>query len=361
MTGHWWPRGIRDDNVVWHDNGPGDRWDGVTGRFYNVLFTHDLVRGNWSNVPEAGYSNMPGQSGQMKYTNTSNQGVTGSSASGVHGDRKQFRKEHVNGRSKKMTSGWQCLFRQCAAFAVALLMFPFPSWAQIALDQSIDTDATTPPKQVVEQTTGSAGKPEELKVCVSLKDGSQIIGTPVFKALTVTTPYGKVEAKAEMLESIRFTSDQEKVNLTFRNGDTLTGSLGIHEFEINTLFGKIRIETTAVISLEVLTGGACLQPALTNGLVLYFSFDRDEHGKVMDKSGKKNDGIINGAKWVQQGKRGGAYEFNGVSDHILVPDSDSLHMRSLTIMAWIYATDIAENKTIIEKRPRPLLGADVLG
>jgi hypothetical protein len=237
-----------------------------------------------------------------------------------------------------------------AAFAAALIMCPFLSRAQITLNQPADAGSTNVAKPVA----GIAGKSEGLKVSLTLKDGSQIIGTPVFKALAVTSPYGKLDVKVEMLESIRFTPGDEKVNMTFRNGDNLTGSLGIHEFEINTLFGKVRVDTAVMASIEVFTGDASLASAAANGLVLYFSFDKDENGKVTDRSSKKNHGIVHGAKWAQQGKHGGAYEFNGMDDYISVPDSDSLHMRNLTVMAWIYATDTSRvtGGMIVEKRPQ---------
>jgi hypothetical protein len=258
----------------------------------------------------------------------------------------------MNGGSKKMTTGSQCLSRQFAVFVAALMMWPFLSRAQVALDQARDTGAITPTKPAVGQPAGIAGKPDELKVSLTLKDGSQIIGTPVFKALTVITPYGKMEARVEMLESIRFTSGDEKVNMTFRNGDTLSGSLGIHEFEINTIFGKIRVTTDVVVSMEVLIGGAGLDSALLKGLVLHFSFDRDENGKVTDKSGKGNNGTIHNAMWLPKGKLGGAYGFDAVNGYIDVPDSPSMDLANLTISAWIYITDRTGNDMCIaEKGP----------
>jgi hypothetical protein len=232
---------------------------------------------------------------------------------------------------------------------VLLLTWPFLSRAQIALDQPVDSGAITPTSPVVGQPAGAAGKSDELKVLVTLKDGSQIIGTPVFKALTVTTPYGKLEAKAEMLESVQFTPDHDKVNVIVRNGDVLTGSLGIHEFEITTLFGKIRVDTAVVTSLKVFTG---LQPALMEDLVLYFSFDGDENGKVTDKSGKGNNGAIRDATWVPNGKLGGACSFNAVNEYINVPNSSSMGVSNLTISAWIYVTDTTGNDMdVAEKGP----------
>ena len=60
---------------------------------------------------------------------------------------------------------------------------------------------------------------------------------------------------------------------------------------------------------------------LRSSLVLYYSFDREEkglskNGKVTDKSGKRHDGTVSGAKWTGKGKVGGAYEFNGKDSYI---------------------------------------------
>jgi hypothetical protein len=259
-----------------------------------------------------------------------------------------------------MTNTRESLFRQVAVLAIVLLLtWPFLSRAQIALDQPVDSGAITPTSPVVGQPAGAAGKSDELKVLVTLKDGSQIIGTPVFKALTVTTPYGKLEAKAEMLESVQFTPDHDKVNVIVRNGDVLTGSLGIHEFEINTLFGKVRVDTAVVTSLKVFTVGAGLQPALMNDLVLYFSFDRDEDGKVTDKSGKGNDGAIRNAKWVPNGKSGGAYSLDAVKSYINVMESPSMDVSDLTISAWIYITDETGNDMCVAEKGPHLEGWDL--
>jgi hypothetical protein len=91
----------------------------------------------------------------------------------------------------------------------------------------------------------------------------------------------------------------------------------------------------------------------TNGLVLHFSFDKNEGGTVTDESGNNNNGHVNGATWVQEGKHGGAYQFDGIKDFIAVPNSHSLETREVTVMAWICATDFSGDAgaMIIEKRP----------
>ena len=75
-----------------------------------------------------------------------------------------------------------------------------------------------------------------------------------------------------------------------------------------------------------------------DGLVLYMDFDEAPvQNQVIDKSGHENHGTLQGAEWTQQGKYGGCYYFekSRKTDRILVPDSDSLDCRTITLAAWI--------------------------
>lgn len=86
------------------------------------------------------------------------------------------------------------------------------------------------------------------------------------------------------------------------------------------------------------TGGA----AGIGGLVLYLPFDKaDEHSVVHDESGAGNDGFVFGAKWVPDGKFGGAYKFQitNLDDRIVVPNSDTLNPGYITVAAWIKTAD----------------------
>ena len=78
------------------------------------------------------------------------------------------------------------------------------------------------------------------------------------------------------------------------------------------------------------------------GLVLYLPFDKpDEDGVIRDESGAGNDGRVSGAKWVADGKFGGAYQFSitNLTDRIVIPNSDTLNPDYLTVSAWIKAAD----------------------
>jgi hypothetical protein len=74
-----------------------------------------------------------------------------------------------------------------------------------------------------------------------------------------------------------------------------------------------------------------------NGLILYYSFDKDENGKVTDKSGKGNNGVVEKAKWTVRGKFGGAYEFNGKESCVTVSNIEPFdNLTAMTVSAWFY-------------------------
>jgi hypothetical protein len=78
------------------------------------------------------------------------------------------------------------------------------------------------------------------------------------------------------------------------------------------------------------------------GLVLYLSFDKpDENGVIHDESGAGNDGRVFGAKWIADGKFGGAYRFfiTNLTDRIVIANSDTLNPDHITVAAWIKAAD----------------------
>ena len=83
----------------------------------------------------------------------------------------------------------------------------------------------------------------------------------------------------------------------------------------------------------------------TNGLVGYWPFN----GNANDQSGNGNNGTVNGATLTtdRNGNANSAYNFNGISDNISIPDSNSLsNMTSITISAWfnINQWDIVNNQ-----------------
>ncbi len=59
----------------------------------------------------------------------------------------------------------------------------------------------------------------------------------------------------------------------------------------------------------------------TNGLLLHYAFDADENGIVTDLSGNGRTATVNGATWVADGARGGAYRFGSNDQTIVATDA----------------------------------------
>jgi len=65
---------------------------------------------------------------------------------------------------------------------------------------------------------------------------------------------------------------------------------------------------------------------IDNSLVLYLPFDEGTGDIAKDGSGNGNDGVLNGKpKWVE-GKYGSALEFDGKTNYVEVPFSDTLNI-----------------------------------
>ncbi len=70
--------------------------------------------------------------------------------------------------------------------------------------------------------------------------------------------------------------------------------------------------------------------------VAHWDFDEGNGNVAADVSGNGNDGtLVNGPTWVP-GESGTALSFDGVDDHVLMPDDDALDMvGDFTISLWL--------------------------
>jgi hypothetical protein len=80
-------------------------------------------------------------------------------------------------------------------------------------------------------------------------------------------------------------------------------------------------------------------------------FDEDQDDVAEDSSGSGNDGVINGgAKWTNDGKFGGALEFDGIDDWVEVPDDDSVEFPQgvdFTLACWLRVTTPEDSPPMI--------------
>jgi len=103
------------------------------------------------------------------------------------------------------------------------------------------------------------------------------------------------------------------------------------------------LATIGLITLVLGANGAdvpkvsSLLPAeISKNLILYYDFDSGPlAGKVVDKSGHGNDGLVVDVAFVKDGHQGGAAKFGMNNSYITVPNNEELNPRRLTVSAWI--------------------------
>jgi hypothetical protein len=84
-------------------------------------------------------------------------------------------------------------------------------------------------------------------------------------------------------------------------------------------------------------------------LVGWWALDEGSGTVALDSSGYGNDAVFQGdPQWVPDGRFGGAVQFNGTSDYLAAPDSESLDINGdqLTLAAWVNGTSWATSHFI---------------
>ncbi|MCG3147155.1 MAG: hypothetical protein PCFJNLEI_00592 [Verrucomicrobiae bacterium] len=175
-----------------------------------------------------------------------------------------------------------------------------------------------------------------LRLELDLIDGSRLIGIPSLEAVSVQTSYAKMAVPLSRLLTIKMGADHETATLDLRNGDQLKGVISLGPIKLETVFGQVAVGVALIRELRVALPGRALLAALREGLVLHYSFDRDEGGTVTDGSGKQNGGTVRGARWTPKGKAGGAYDFDGTDAFIeLGPSRLYKATGQLSGCAWV--------------------------
>lgn len=179
---------------------------------------------------------------------------------------------------------------------------------------------------------GETGKESQsLKLAVDLADGSHIVGMPAVTSLTIRTSFAAMAIPLERIQSISPGANGGNALLTMQNGDVLTGSLDVQPLTLTTLFGTVEIPWSAMKGVLVVSSDAGA------GLLLYYTFDQDRDGKVVDQSGHGFNGTIAGNVLYEPSFKGKAVRFTAPNSYI-VCDARELNMagwRQATVCAWV--------------------------
>jgi len=208
--------------------------------------------------------------------------------------------------------------------------------------------------------TASDGKDQkepQLRLELDLVDGSRVIGTPGIESVPIQTSYAKMDVPLKQIRSLTMAEDHETASCILENGDKLKGVINLKPIQLETVFGKVKIGIEHIREFRVVTSGLALPDALRKGLVLCYSFDRNEGDRVTDLGGKNNNGAVrDGAKWIGEGQRGGGYrmpggcsriEVNPSPDFSLTPDVDK------TLCLWWKKEGDIQHKVLVSQKNQP--------
>ena len=96
------------------------------------------------------------------------------------------------------------------------------------------------------------------------------------------------------------------------------------------------------------------------GLVLHYTFDEPADGATRDDSGGNRHGILVGEPtWTKLGRFGGAYQFDGVNDHVRVPTNPTASSR-YTVALWFRSTGASNffGRNLFSMNRRYQIGCD---
>lgn len=98
---------------------------------------------------------------------------------------------------------------------------------------------------------------------------------------------------------------------------------------------KTIIITVAILFVVCLMVQPPLSVAVDDGIVAYWDFNEKEGNTASDSSGNGHNGtLIGDPQWTNDGKYGGALEFDGQGDEVDVPYHADLNQEVFTICAW---------------------------
>jgi len=111
---------------------------------------------------------------------------------------------------------------------------------------------------------------------------------------------------------------------------------------------RILLRSACVVVAGLVLFSSRTTALTTDELALGLSFGEGKGNKVEDLSPNGNDGEVIGPSWTDDGRFGGALEYDGTDDVVEVPDADSLNIDgAMSVLFWInYASIVGEQNAI---------------
>ena len=119
---------------------------------------------------------------------------------------------------------------------------------------------------------------------------------------------------------------------------------GSHVLSAHARDAAGNITTSSTVSVIV-------SNTVSTGIVAAFAFNEGTGTVAADSSGQSNNGTLSGPTWTIAGRYGGALNFDGINDRVIVADAASLDLiNAMTLTAWVRPTSVnGDWRTIVLK------------
>lgn len=183
-----------------------------------------------------------------------------------------------------------------------------------------------------------AAEPGRWKIIVELDDSSRFVGEPITESLRWESD-GREQEFSLRLQTSLWREENGWVAETEQPDQTkFSGKLLTQELKVNTLVGPVAVPLRHVVKLDVYRIFDQIKLPHPEDLVLYLNFDQNMGKQVRNQASFRHHGAVNGAKWIPNGRRGGAYDFDEQST-IEIPHHMDLCPEQFTLSAWIKPRD----------------------
>lgn len=225
------------------------------------------------------------------------------------------------------------------ATRVSLCLLPFLLAGYVAAQSKEPAKNANVGSQKERNTTGMVEK-GTIKITVELRDGSRVIGAPTIESVPVQTSFAKMDIPLKSVGAVEFSEDQETAKVSLTNGDVLQGIVSLKALRLKTSFGDISIPLKEIASF---TAGSASIATVGKGLILYYSFNKDEGERVADQSGQGHHGTKTGGTYVN-GRSGQGLHLSGLDQQYVSVPSGTAPSSNLSIAMWFKADEINERR-----------------
>ncbi len=188
------------------------------------------------------------------------------------------------------------------------------------------------------------------RVRVDLVDGSRVVGTPENTSLKVDIGFDELEVPLERIRRAAKTQKAGELRIELTNRDTITGRLVPEPLKVEAIFGQVVLEMKHVVAVEVVPTDQIGWLPTHRGLVAYYALD--DGASATNHAADRHHGKVTGVEWVEKGRRGGAFDFDG-RGRVTVDHHAELCPQKFTVALWIRPAGPSSSYQVVFAKTNP--------